>query len=69
MKPHFFGVPFFYKYNMKKQALKELNEYVKEQTNQEILKQILVILSQMNETIKRIEKAFDEHTKFARGGF
>lgn len=54
---------------MKKQALKDLNEYVKEQTNQEILKQILVILSQMNETIKRIEKALDEHTKFARGGF
>lgn len=60
---------FFYKYNMKKQALKEMNEYIKEQTTQEILKEILVILSQMNKTIERIEKALDEHTKFARGGF
>jgi hypothetical protein len=54
---------------MKKNALKEMNDYIKEQTTQEILKEILVILSQMNKTIERIEKALDEHTKFARGGF
>ena len=67
-EPHKCGV-LFYKYNMKKNALNELNDYIKEQTTQEILKEILVILSQMNKTIERIEKALDEHTKFARGGF
>ena len=54
---------------MKKQALKELNDYIKEQTTQELLKEILAILSQMSETMKRIEKTLDEHAKFARGGF
>ncbi len=60
---------FFYKYNMKKKALNELNDYIREQTTQEILKEILVILSQMNETIKRLEKALNEHTDFVKGGF
>ncbi|OWV26582.1 hypothetical protein B7988_05325 [Fibrobacter sp. UWB1] len=59
----------FYKYNMKKKALNELNDYIREQTTQEILKEILVILSQMNETIKRIEKALNDHTDFVKGGF
>ncbi|WP_170930538.1 hypothetical protein [Fibrobacter sp. UWB1] len=54
---------------MKKKALNELNDYIREQTTQEILKEILVILSQMNETIKRIEKALNDHTDFVKGGF
>jgi hypothetical protein len=60
---------FFYKYNMKKKALNELSDYIREQTTQEILKEILVIISQMNETIKRLEKALNEHTDFVKGGF
>ncbi|OWV23880.1 hypothetical protein B7982_05470 [Fibrobacter sp. UWB2] len=59
----------FYKYHMKKQAIQDLNDYIREQTTQEILKEILFIMSQMNETIKRIEKALNEHTDFVKGGF
>ena len=69
MTPHYYGVLFFFFYNMKKKALNELNDYIREQTTQEILKEILVILSQMNETIKRIEKALNDHTDFVKGGF
>ena len=68
MTPHIYGV-LFYKYNMKKKALNELSDYIREETTQEILKEILVILSQMNETIKRIEKALNDHTDFVKGGF
>lgn len=67
--PHKCGVLFFYKYNMKKKALNELSDYIREQTTQEILKEILIIISQMNETIKRLEKALNEHTDFVKGGF
>ena len=68
MTPHKCGV-LFYKYNMKKQSKNDLNEYIIEKTKQELLKEILTILSQMSETMKRIEKTLDEHAKFARGGF
>ena len=54
---------------MKKKSLNEISDYIREQSTQEILKEILVIISQMSESIKRIEKALNEHTDFVKGGF